>query len=117
MHDHVTNAGDRHMRIWDRPENYLDKEVLDKALVIFREAQAAVADDPVTLGRVEMALMPVLFARLYMRVDKGKVRAAMIDRFEKLARRVPDIRLSESGNATLEKTLQEFRKPVESAGK
>ncbi len=112
MHDHVTNAKDRHMRIWDRPEGYLDKAVLDKAMPLFAEAQAAVADDPVLLKRVEMALMPVLFVRLYMRVDEGDVRAAMIDRFEELARRVPNIRLSESRAATLEKTLEDFRKPA-----
>ena len=113
MREHVLAHPERHMRIWSKPNDYLDKDVLDKAMEIFKQAEAAVADDPVRLNRVEMALTSILYARLYCRMDDPETRAAMLDRFEKIARRVPDkLLVSESKTATLDNFIKSVKKSL-----
>ena len=112
MHDYVTDAQDRHLRIFDKPSKHYDKPIMDKAQAILKEAEAAVADDPEKLNRVELTSMPVLYVRLFCRMDEGETREAMLNRFEELTKRIPKMRLGESTATTVAKFLKEMREPA-----
>ncbi len=68
-----------HMHLFTNPaQGYLTDEVLERADVLFDEAEAAVAEDEELLERVRVARMPLTYARLFPRngytIEDGHLR-------------------------------------------
>ena len=85
-HKQVREHADWHANIWSPPTApYLGKAVIDRAVVLFDAAEAAVKNDPLRLHRVRVARMPIQYVRI-VTAKKGDV-SKLIDRFEAAARK------------------------------
>lgn len=113
IHDKV-EEDNLHMEIWIGPNHpMLDGGVLEKAVQLWNEAEAAVAGDPDVLGRVQTARLSIDFAQIErMRNDGAKLYdldhaartlrvrpefAALTKRFIEVAERSGVTNLSEQG--------------------
>lgn len=110
IHDHVSENLDTHMTIYTHPSDYMTKEVMDQALACLQEAAKAVEDQPEFLSRVESAMLPVYYIRILCRMDEGEVRSAMLDHFEAIASKTPDLKLAESAGGNFTQFVEEQRK-------
>jgi len=67
LHDKVEDE-DIHMHLYTNPaQGYLPDEIVDEAETLFDRAEAAVADDEELLDRVQVARMPLFYARFFPR--------------------------------------------------
>ena len=67
LHDKVENE-DIHMHLYTNPaQGYLPDDIVDRAMGLFDQAEAAVKDDPELLERVRVARMPLTYARMFPR--------------------------------------------------
>jgi hypothetical protein len=88
---------------------FLSEAFLDKATTIFDRAADLARTDPDVALRVERARMPIMYVKLYRGpAFVGKGYSALIDRFEKVARRVGLTHIYE-GPPDLEKKLKAWR--------
>ena len=94
---------------------FLPKAFLDRATAIFDRAEK-LADNPEILQRVEEARLPILYVKL-CRGPKfvGSGYTALLDRFEKIARRVGMTHIYE-GPPDLDKKLKAWRAAAAKAG-
>jgi hypothetical protein len=78
---------DVHMTIYVDPDwGYLTPEVIAEASRLFDQAESAVADDRTRLHRVQVARLPIQYARLALGGAALPDRAALLDQFEQVAR-------------------------------
>lgn len=67
LHDKVENEN-IHMHLYTNPaQGYLTDDVVERAMALFDQAEAAVKDDPELLERVRVARMPLTYARMFPR--------------------------------------------------
>ena len=67
LHDKVENE-DIHMHLYTNPaQGYLPDDIVDRAMELFDQAEAAVKDNPELLERVRVARMPLTYARMFPR--------------------------------------------------
>jgi hypothetical protein len=91
---------------------FLSRVFLDQATEIFNRAEKAGAGDPAILRRVERAELPILYVQL-MRGPAfvGPGFEAMIDRFERIARR-EGVTWTAEATTPLDAQLAAWRKQV-----
>ncbi|MBR6060267.1 MAG: hypothetical protein IKP58_19030 [Victivallales bacterium] len=64
LHDNVCNKKDLHVRIYASAQQYLnDKAMMDKSTELFQQAMEAVKDNPDQLFRVQVAYLPIIYAK------------------------------------------------------
>ncbi len=91
-------------------EAFLSKEFLDRATQVFARARELAGDDQATLRKVERAELPILYVKAVRGPEfVGKEYSAILDRFERIARREKVQYLAE-GSADFETKLAEWRK-------
>lgn len=67
LHDKVTDE-DIHMHLYTNPgQGYLTDDVMEAGKELFDEAEQAAAADPEILDRVQVARMPLMYARIFPR--------------------------------------------------
>lgn len=67
LHDKVEDEN-IHMHLYTNPgQGYLPDDVLDQAENLFDQAEASVQDDPELLDRVQVARLPLVYARFFPR--------------------------------------------------
>jgi hypothetical protein len=99
IHNALTDSG-QHMGIFvkgPREMEFLTQQLISEASMLFDRAEQAVWTEPVTLHRVQVARLPVLFSRISLALGPQaasqpetpgtKQLAAWIDRFERIARK------------------------------
>jgi len=99
IHRSVQEAPALHVQIYTHPAQYVFPEVVARAGALFDQAEAAVAADPVRLHRVQVARLPVLYARVVLGTSgafverdgklvqkEGQDVGAAVDRFATIAR-------------------------------
>jgi hypothetical protein len=65
LHDKVENE-DIHMHLYTNPaQGYLSDDIVDRAMELFDQAEAAVKDNPELLERVRVTRMPLTYARMF----------------------------------------------------
>lgn len=105
MHKRAGEA-DEHVRIYSPPQvQYLQPDVLRHAQWCFYRAQQAVEGDPVRVHRVQVAYMPILYARIMRAIRPTadgdeldrETMLSLIDQFEKTARKEGVTRVREGG--------------------
>ena len=111
VHESAQSIPDMHVRIYSPPSvGYLTDEVLSKSDALFDQAEAAVADDPVLLHRVEVARLPVLYTRIALATSGAYTRdgdalvqsegtdvSALAEQFERIARAAGVTKVREGG--------------------
>jgi hypothetical protein len=102
MHDRVAE-NKIHFTIWTGPDSALfDNETIALADGLLAEAEARVDADPVLLGRVQTARLPILYVEINRAADvaqKGGDKAplrALLDRFDTIARKSGVTMINES---------------------
>jgi hypothetical protein len=97
---HDTQANPKlHVQIYTHPRNYITHDMIVKANALFDKAEAAAANDPTFLHRVQVARLPIMYAEITLadsgtfqqRDDKlvqtsGHDVGDIVDRFTKIAR-------------------------------
>lgn len=120
IHDHALSQEDLHIRIYTHPQSYLTPEVLAQASELFDQAEAAVAGDEEVLHRVQVARLPVMYARITLAtsaefqregdrlIQRGDFSIAeLAERFERIARKEGITRVAEGGpTPSLDEWLQ-----------
>jgi len=86
LHREVPATPDLHVRIYAPPDAYLTPDLVRRSAALFDNAEEAVADDPVLLHRVQVARLPVLYTQLALGLETGDRKAALVARFEEIAR-------------------------------
>jgi hypothetical protein len=114
----LRTSADQHLEFMKAPKGgirypmdspFLSKDFLDKANVLFDRAERLAESDEIRL-RVEQARMPVMYVMLCRGPDfVGAGYAALVDRFERIARRVKVTHLRE-GSPDLDEKLAAWRK-------
>jgi hypothetical protein len=97
LHREVPATPDLHVRIYAPPDAYLTPDLIRQSSHFFDSAEEAAADDPVLLHRVQVARLPVLYAQLALGLEAGKQKAALVARFEKIARAEKVTKVGEFG--------------------
>ncbi len=119
VHEYALSLEDTHMRIYSSPRSYLTQELMEEAAELFDRAEAAVADDDELLHRVQVARLPVTYARIELATgdafaerdgklvqDSDLSIAQMADFFERVARKEGITRVAEGGpNPSLDEWL------------
>jgi len=125
MH-HSAQATTEHIRIYSPPTSkYLSGEVLGEVAELFDRAEKAVAGNPIALDRVQLARLPITYARIARAVAPRNEASdrlardeilALIERFETIARKqkISHVREGRPENASLDAWLKRVR---EAAGK
>jgi hypothetical protein len=89
---------------------FLSKDFLDRATQIFVAAEQAAGADVATLRKVERAELPILYVKAVRGPEfVGKDYKAVLDRFERIARR-EKVQYLEEGGADFEAKLAAWRK-------
>ncbi len=104
LHEQVRSNPDLHVEIYAAPDvGYLTEEVIRRSVELFDRAEAAVAQDPALLHRVQVARLPLMYARIALGKEPADARLALVDRFEKIARAEGVTKVAEWGDlATLD---------------
>jgi len=117
-----------HMMIYSHPKSYLTEEMVAEARGLFDQAEAAVANDPALLHRVQVARLPVIYAEIAMGSSGawaerdgrlvqvgGTDVSELADQFERIARAEGVTRVREGGpDADVDAWLSSLnRKPRE----
>jgi hypothetical protein len=75
-----------HMGIYDAPNSgYLTLDMMTRAETLFDQAEQQVAGDPLLLGRVQVARLPVIYTEVMLGGKDLPNRAARLDQFERVA--------------------------------
>lgn len=110
IHTEVPQMPGVHMQIGTHPRQYLSDALLDRSSALFDQAEAAVAQDPVRLQRVQVARLPVLYAQIVFATSGAYVEqagklvqqeardaAGQIDRFSRIAHAAQVTHVREGG--------------------
>lgn len=90
---------------------FLSKEFLDRATQLFAHAHELAAGDAATVQKIERAELPILYVKAARgRAFVGDEYAAVLDRFERIARR-EGVRCLAEGPADFDAKLAAWRKP------
>ena len=111
LHDNVCNKKDLHVRIYASAQHYLnDKALMDKSTELFQQAMDAVKDDPVQLQRVQVAYLPIIYAKQMLTSSAFFLKDGMLigslssmselDFFERVAKKANLTRTSENARWT-----------------
>ena len=74
------------MGIYDAPDaGYLTLDMMTRAETLFDQAEQQVAGDPLLLGRVQVARLPVIYTEVMLGGKDLPIRAAWLDQFERIA--------------------------------
>ncbi|MFQ6096843.1 MAG: DUF4838 domain-containing protein, partial [Armatimonadota bacterium] len=132
IHEKAAANEDVHVRIYTPPDKtgYLTPEILARSVQLFDQAEEAVKDDPVRLHRVQVARLPLMYSRIALAGSAayrdegdrlvqggGTDVAALLERFEKIAREEGITRVREGGPlAPLDAWLNSVRRSARSLG-
>jgi len=84
----VAEHKDWHVRIFDKPDGpHLGPALVAEAIRLFDQAEAAAAADPVRLHRVHVARLPIMYLEIARAKAGDADAAALVDRFEAIARK------------------------------
>ncbi|NPV47735.1 MAG: DUF4838 domain-containing protein [Armatimonadetes bacterium] len=99
IHRETQSHPDLHVTIYTHPRSYVTPGMISQAEAIFDRAEAAVADDPVLLHRVQVARLPIMYAAItlgqtdaFTEADGKLVQqggtdvSSLVDRFAAIAR-------------------------------
>jgi len=78
---------ERHMRHWDEPAwvvGWIGRDNVERALALFDEAEAAVADEPELLERVRVARLPMMYLKMST-TEADQLDPGLVDRFFEIA--------------------------------
>jgi hypothetical protein len=125
VHGPTEKNRDLHLRIYSPPDaGRLPPELLAEAVKLFDDAERLTQEDPVTLHRVQVARLPLIYAQVMLaqgayRVDGDQLVVstpgresipALVDRFEQIAREGGVTRVSESAQGTVDNWLAVSRR-------
>ncbi|MEN6546827.1 MAG: DUF4838 domain-containing protein [Armatimonadia bacterium] len=116
IHQSVQVPPKLHVQIYTHPKQYVFPEVIAASEKLFDQAEAAVANDPVYLHRVQVARLPIMYAQITLASsgtfvekngklvqEEGNDVSALVDRFAAIARQEGVTKVREGGgNADLE---------------
>jgi len=97
LHREVPATPDLHVRIYAAPDAYLTPNLVRQSASLFDSAEEAVRNDPALLHRVQVARLPVLYAQLALGLEAGEQKAALVARFEEIARAEEVTKVGEFG--------------------
>jgi hypothetical protein len=128
IHDYITLLHDQvtpdsvFFSIYADPTDggYLTPEVINKAGELFMRAKQAAADDPALLRRLELAELPLLYARLYFYATGGKgylVRDDMPAALNRFKRILSENRISSLAESPERGSISAFINRVKNAPK
>lgn len=111
LHDNVCNKKDLHVRIYASAQQYLnDKAMMDKSTELFMQAMDAVKDNPDQLFRVQVAYLPIIYAKQMLASSAFYLKDGMLigslssmselDFFERVAKKANLSRTSENARWT-----------------
>ncbi len=111
LHDNVCNKTDLHVRIYASAQHYLnDKAMMDKSTELFHQAMEAVKDNPTQLYRVQVAYLPIIYAKQMLTSSAFFLKDGMLigslssmselDFFERVAKKANLTRTSENSRWT-----------------
>jgi hypothetical protein len=99
IHGSVRDVPGLHVQIYTHPAQYVRPEAIARASQLFDQAEAAVAGDPLLLHRLQVARLPILYARIVQGTSgafverdgqlvqrEGEDVGAAVDRFAAIAR-------------------------------
>jgi hypothetical protein len=86
LHREVPATPDLHVRIYAPPESYLTPDLVRRSAALLDNAEEAVADDVELLRRVRVARLPIIYTQLALGIETGEAKAALVARFEEIAR-------------------------------
>ncbi len=111
IHRETQRPRDLHVQIYTHPRSYVTEKMLTESRAIFDRAEAAVANDPVLLQRVQIARLPIMYAEIalgqgstFVERDGKLVQeggtdvSALVDRFTEIARAGEVTMISEGTN-------------------
>jgi len=119
MHDSVHKVPNLHVQIYTHPRHYVFPDFIAQAKRLFDQAEAAVANDPVRLQRVQTARLPIMYAEIVLNTSgsfiekegklvqtEGEDVGSLLDRFSAIAKKAGVTMVREGGeNATLDAWL------------
>jgi len=103
LHDRV-DEGKLHVRIFDRPDRFLDLPFVDDCLSIFDDAEA-VAAEARHKQRVRLARLPLTYSKIFLMDPSDPARKALLQDFLKECRSFGITNISEA--KTIERFAQE----------
>ncbi|MCC6442649.1 MAG: DUF4838 domain-containing protein [Armatimonadetes bacterium] len=119
IHREAQKDSKTHVTIYTHPKAHVSTEMLGQAEAVFDRAEEAVKGDPALLHRVQVARLPVIYARIALAAAtrEGKPTQAeadtilsLADRFEKIARAEGVTMIREGGpDASLDAWLAAVR--------
>jgi hypothetical protein len=97
----VADHKDWHVNIWAGPDSkYLGPEMVAESVRLFDDAEAKAAADPKCLARVQVARLPLIYTQVMQAKpgEKTDDAAALLTKFETVARQVGLTTISEDGS-------------------
>jgi len=113
IHESVRQVPKLHVQIYTHPKVYVFPDVISRANVLFDEAEAAVASDPVLLQRVQVARLPIMYAQIVLGTSgsfverdgklvqtEGQDVSSLLDRFGQIAHAAGVTKVREGGGSS-----------------
>ena len=97
LHREVPATPDLHVRIYAPPESYLTPELVRRSADLFDQAEEAVSGEATLLRRVRVARLPIIYTQLALGLEEGEAKAALVARFEEIARAEEVTKVAEWG--------------------
>ncbi len=110
IHESVQQVPNLHVQIYTHPKVFVFPDVITKSNALFDQAEAAVANDPVVLQRVQVARLPIMYAQIVLGTSgsfvekdgklvqtEGQDVGSLLDRFSKIGQAAGVTKVREGG--------------------